>query len=130
MKKFICGLMVLVIMISFAACGKKTVVGTWTTDDGIYSYNFDSLGKTDDGEKMGRVSVQPKSNDLFAGVISYYYRFENKDTIEILYSSPKFTNNGIGVDMEQYDVLRIEEENGKRVLVSTETGKRYYQEKS
>ena len=129
MKKLIGLLMVVVMVLGLTACGaKKKVEGTWLCDDGENGYRFSELGKTTDGEKMGFVTVLPKENTLFSGVISYYYRFLDKNTIEIIRYAPNFSGNAVSVDGEQYDVLTIEKEDGKRVLFSEITGEYYYQD--
>ena len=121
--------MVLVVMLSLVACGKKSVEGTWLNDDDM-GYRFDKLGKTDDGEKLGSVTVLDDDDGFTILPTAYYYRYMDKNTIEIICYSAAFTNDGIGTKETQHDVLHIEKEGGATVLVSEETGDTYYLQKN
>lgn len=130
MKKIICLLMTIAIMLSFAACGKKNVEGTWLDEDGETGYKLGEISVERDGEKMGEVDLLPEEDGINLLNISYYYRYIDKNTIEIIRFVPTLSGGGIGVEEEEYDVLRMEKENGVQVLVSEETGECYYQSKS
>lgn len=126
MKKWMCLLVIVFVMIGFAACGKQNVEGAWVCDGKENGYVFEALGTTDDGEKMGRVKILPEEDGFMLASISYYYSFTDDNKIEIIRYSPSFSGGGIGVDEEQYDVLCIEKEDGVRVLVSEISGECYY----
>ena len=125
MKRLICGIMLIAVLFSFAACSSKKVEGLWLSEDGKSGYKLGALQKTTDGDKMGTVELQKKTNDWLA-VVSYYYRFTDDGKVEILRYSPSFSENGISADSKQYDLLRIEKQGNSRVLVSEKTGDCYY----
>ena len=52
--------------------------------------------------------------------------FTDDNKIEIIRYSPSFSGGGVSVEDSQYDVLRVEKEDGVRVLVSEISGERYY----
>ena len=126
MKKLMCLLVVIFIMVGFTACNKQNVEGTWICEGTENGYMFEALGTTDDGEKMGRVKVLPEEGGFLLASISYYYSFTDDNKIEIICYSPSFSGGGVSVEDSQYDVLRVEKEDGVRVLVSEISGERYY----
>lgn len=127
MKKILCFVLALIMMLGVVGCGPKVdVEGVWLTndDDNQCGYEFDSLGKNSAGERGGSVSVLPKRTSF--SVIFYNYRIGEDNEIIITESAPSFAGNSVGMDEAEYDVLTLETEDEKRVLISSKTGDKYY----
>ena len=126
--KALCVILVLVSVLSMFGCGKSVnVEGTWRSGDDETSpgYRFDVMRRTTDGEELGSVVCLPQKTSMMS-LISYYYRFVDDTTIEILRFSP--TSSG-DQPYSICDTLKIETEGGERVLVSEKMEVTLYFEK-
>ena len=131
MKKLFSLLMVAMFVLTFAGCGAApetdngpTVEGVWlcSEEEGGYGYAFGALQTTDDGGKSGEVNMRPAPVINYG--IFYSYSFVSETEIEIVSYAP--TGDGTAAEPASYDILRLEEDNGQRVLVSTVTEMKYY----
>lgn len=103
MKKILCFVLALIMMLGVVGCGSKVdVEGVWLTndDDNQCGYEFDSLGKNNAGERGGSVSVLPKRTNY--SVIFYNYRIGEDNEIIITESAPSFAGNSVGMDEAEY----------------------------
>lgn len=125
-KTIICVLLVVAVMLSLTACNTRKAEGIWVSEDGESGYVLGQLGKLETGEKMGTVELLEDSNDFSSAFTTYLYRFTDGNKIEIIRYSPSLSNDGIGLNETQYDLLKIEGMGKNRVLVSEKTGDRYY----
>jgi hypothetical protein len=131
MKKLISLLMAAVLLLAFAGCGAEpetdngpSVEGTWlcSEEEGGYGYAFDALQTNDDGGKSGQAYMRPAPVIDYG--IFYSYSFVSETEIEIVSYAP--TGDGTAAEPTSYDTLRLEEQDGQRVLVSTVTEMKYY----
>lgn len=130
--KALCLILLATILVSFAGCSSRNVEGKWICNEGDepYGYRFEELGTTKDGEKMGRAYCVP-SDSSYLFNISYYYSFVDDDTIQITQYAPSFSSNGgVSLEGEEYDVLQIKSEDGQRVMISEESGTKFYFEEN
>lgn len=124
MKKILCLVLAICMTLGVAGCSFQNYEGKWLNEDAQYGYELSELMTRTTGEKGGNVSLIPsKTNPYFP--ISYYYILED-DKIVIYQSGISISGGGYSASETEYDVLTLEKEDGKRVLVSEKSGAKYY----
>ena len=121
-KQLMCAALILVIVLSFAACGTPGVDGGLWCKEGNpdMGYRFRELQETVDGREMGLVERIGRSNPILT---SYYYYFSGENQITIVERVTRITSNT--VREEVYDVLQLTETDGQRVMVSQNSDASY-----
>lgn len=126
MKKLLCFVLAVIMMLGLVGCGSEDVEGTWLSKDkeNQRGYSFETLLEDKNGEKVGYVSILPSTSNYLG--VRYLYKFIGDDQIQITKISASFSGDSIGADETEYDVLTLETEDGERVLVSTKNETKYY----
>lgn len=127
-SKILCLALAAITLFALTGCGSSqnsepNVEGVWLAvdEDGEETgYALHPLTETVIGTEAGPAYLRPSRNLYFAYL---YYTYLSDTEIEIRKRTYLDDKEDLG---DLYDTLRIENENGQRVLVSTETGTKYY----